>query len=190
MWKFTYTSLYTVSSKSIGRVTHFLLFWLCAPTLWIWNDTMTMRLKCRLSSFIRGYFHPHRVNHLEIIALSVHSPFISGYQKYWDKFTYMCIKVVKSWVFGPIFIPRTQWWHQACDSTFAICFGCFRLFYFVFQIIWENNVLCHFGVTLIVNKNRMFLKTSTLMWMLPILWIILNELLIMMTHKYHTSKTC
>ena len=37
--------VYTVSAKSIAIVTHFLLFWLCAPALWIWNYAITMRLK-------------------------------------------------------------------------------------------------------------------------------------------------
>jgi serine/threonine protein kinase len=30
-----------------------------SPALWIWSDTMTMRLKCRLSALIWGYFHAY-----------------------------------------------------------------------------------------------------------------------------------
>ena len=32
--------------------------------------------------------------------------FYTSSQKYWDKFTYVCIKVVKSEIFGPIFIAH------------------------------------------------------------------------------------
>jgi hypothetical protein len=64
---------------------------------WIWNDTMTIRLKCR------------RVNRLEITALFIHSLTILGDLKYWDKFTYMCIKVVKSLVFGPVFLSDNDY---------------------------------------------------------------------------------
>jgi hypothetical protein len=48
----------TVSSKSIGTVHFLLLFWLCTQALWIWNDTIIMRLKCRLSALISEYFNP------------------------------------------------------------------------------------------------------------------------------------
>lgn len=47
------------------------LFWSCTPVLWILNDTM--RLKCRLSALIWGYFHPNHVGGLENSALFVHS---------------------------------------------------------------------------------------------------------------------
>ena len=57
-----YNEQHTVSSKSIGRLTHLLLFWLCTPAVWIWND------KVRLSASIWGYFHPYRVKRLEITA--------------------------------------------------------------------------------------------------------------------------
>jgi hypothetical protein len=56
----------------------------------------TMTMGPGLSSAIWGYFHPYRLNRFEITAPFVRSPYILGDQKYWDKFTYMCVKVVKS----------------------------------------------------------------------------------------------
>ena len=56
-----------------NTVTRFWLLWLFTPTLWILNDIMTMRLKCRLTTSIWVYFHPYQVNRSEIKALFVHS---------------------------------------------------------------------------------------------------------------------
>ena len=33
--------------KVLGQWHFLLLFWICTPALWIWNDTMAVRLKCR-----------------------------------------------------------------------------------------------------------------------------------------------
>jgi hypothetical protein len=79
--------------KVLGHLTNLLLFWLCTPAIWIWND----RLKCILLAFIWGYFHPYWVNCLEIKWHFVHSPLILGDQMYWDKLT-----------FGPIFIACNE----------------------------------------------------------------------------------
>ena len=64
----------TELSKSIGTVIYLLLFWLCTPALWILNDKITTRSKCRYQALIWGYFHPYWVNRLEITPLFVHSP--------------------------------------------------------------------------------------------------------------------
>ena len=63
---------------------------------------MSMWLRCRLS----GCFHPYRVNCLEIKTLFVHSPPILGDQM---GQIHLCIKVVESEVFGPIFIARNDY---------------------------------------------------------------------------------
>uniref|UniRef100_A0A8C7MMF3 Secernin 3 n=1 Tax=Oncorhynchus kisutch TaxID=8019 RepID=A0A8C7MMF3_ONCKI len=73
----------------------------------------------------------YRVNRLEITTLFVHSPPILGDQKYWGKLTYMCIKVVKSLVFGPIFIAPKNYIKLVTTNlldAFAVCFGCVCLF--------------------------------------------------------------
>ena len=59
-----------------------MLFCLCNPAHWIWNETMNMRLKPRLSSFNWGYFHPYLVNSVRITSLLIHSPPILGDKKY------------------------------------------------------------------------------------------------------------
>ena len=59
---------------------------------------MTTMLKIRLSALIVGYFHSYRVNRLEITALFVHTTKMGG----------LSIKVVKSKVFGLIFIARSD----------------------------------------------------------------------------------
>ena len=94
-----------------------------------YNDRM---LKCRMSVFISGDFHPYRVNHLEIKAIFVHSPHILGDQKYWDKFTSMYFRVVKSEVFGPIFIAHNDYIKLV---TVNICWMLLLFVLIVFQMI-------------------------------------------------------
>uniref|UniRef100_A0A8K9VAB5 Secernin 3 n=1 Tax=Oncorhynchus mykiss TaxID=8022 RepID=A0A8K9VAB5_ONCMY len=71
-------------------------------------------------------------NRLEITTLFVHSPPILGDQKYWGKLTYMCIKVVKSLVFGPIFIAPKNYIKLVTThllDAFAVCFGCVSVYF-------------------------------------------------------------
>ena len=77
----TYT---TGISKTIGTVTHFLLFWLCTPALWIWNCTMPRLVELLTVSLNCFNFNPYRVN-----RLSSRFFFYIVHPKYWDKFTYV-----------------------------------------------------------------------------------------------------
>ena len=90
-----------------------------------------MGLKGRLSALIWVYFHPYRVKPIEITALFVNVPTILGDQKYWDKFTYMCIKVVKSLVFGSILLARNDYVMlanlQTCWMHLLFVLGVFQI---------------------------------------------------------------
>jgi hypothetical protein len=46
---------------------------------------------------------------------------ILGDQKYWDKFSYMCINVVKSFIFGPVFLAHDDYIKLV---TLLFCLGC------------------------------------------------------------------
>lgn len=41
-------------SALVLPLTSLTLFWLCTPAHWIWNETLTIRLKCQLSTLIWG----------------------------------------------------------------------------------------------------------------------------------------
>ena len=55
----------------IGQWPFFCYF---GSVLWVWKDTMTMRVKCRLSALIWGYFHTYRMKRLGFIEAFVHGP--------------------------------------------------------------------------------------------------------------------
>jgi hypothetical protein len=63
-------SLIEWAPKVLDQWHMLLLFWFCTPALWIWNETMTMMLKCRLSALIWGYFHQLLRNY----RIFLHSP--------------------------------------------------------------------------------------------------------------------
>ena len=69
---------------------------------------MSMRLRCGISALIGGYFHPYRLDRLEITALYVHSPPFQGTISILTN-SLMCIKVVKSVVHGPILLARNYY---------------------------------------------------------------------------------
>jgi hypothetical protein len=114
-----------------------LFFWLYTFKLWIWNRTMTMKLKCRLSPLMWGYFHPYRVNRLDI---SVDSPPILVEQKYWDEWTYMSIKVVRSLVFGPILLSSL--WLQICWMHVLFVFVVFQIILCPIEMNGKSCIIC------------------------------------------------
>jgi hypothetical protein len=65
-------------------------FWLYTSTVWIRNQTMT-GVKVKTVSFILRVFSS--ISGEPFLVVVVQSP-ILGEQKYWDKFTYVCFKVV------------------------------------------------------------------------------------------------
>jgi hypothetical protein len=85
----------THSSKSIETVT----IYFCLHCIIV-----------RLSALTWGYFHPYRVNRWDYSTFCTWSLKWGG-QKYWDKFTYMCIEIVKSLVYIKFVNIQTCWMH-------------------------------------------------------------------------------
>lgn len=50
------------------KVEHFSKFWLCTAAHWIWNETMMMGLKGRLSVLIWGFLQPYLKNSVGLLA--------------------------------------------------------------------------------------------------------------------------
>ena len=74
------------------------------------------------------------MNRVKCVELFEHSPNILGDQKYQEKCTYMCFKVVQSSVFGPIFIARNNYIKLV---TIQICW-----MHLLFVLVVFHVILC------------------------------------------------